>query len=143
MSDEVRHDTEEDTSPPPAWLSVPQAARAARVSERSIHRWIRSGRLSATTTPRGRRIALAELLRVAEVSGAVPPGSDTESQDPARTARHVTGELAGLRVEVDQLRARLAAAEQERERWYQVAHGFLQALPPPAPRRPWWAWWRR
>jgi excisionase family DNA binding protein len=39
----------------PTYLSVPEAAVLLNVSETSVRRWVKSGRLRAITLPSGRR----------------------------------------------------------------------------------------
>jgi excisionase family DNA binding protein len=54
------------SSPPPVWLSLPQAARELGVAESSIRRWIRSGELFAVKVGPGRRYRIdpADLARL-------------------------------------------------------------------------------
>lgn len=55
------------------YLSIPEAAAALHVSERSVRRWVRSGKLAVRPLPSGRvQIPKAEVEKWLEV---VPAGS--------------------------------------------------------------------
>ena len=114
-------------------LTIRGAARAAGVDDRTVRRWVATGKITATVTPAGKRIDAAELLRIGALlnvpdgAAPVPQMSDAPGQ-----------ELAALRQEVRHLQERLADALQERDRWYQQAVALPPAAPPREPRRSLW-----
>jgi len=71
------------SSPDPQWLSVAEAAARARVSERTIRRWVHEHRLPATRVgPRRIEIDIRELDKLRR-----PIGEDPEDADPEPVAR--------------------------------------------------------
>jgi len=54
----------ESGTPPSPFLTVPEAARYLKVSEPTVWRWIRQGRLPSTKVGRLRRIPLAAIERL-------------------------------------------------------------------------------
>lgn len=65
--------------------TVEVAGRLAGVSARTIRYWITSGKLPATAGPRGRLVVLADVRRLAEVTGK---GSGNQ-ESPVATAAEV------------------------------------------------------
>lgn len=121
--------------------SLGQAARAAGRSKTTIHRTIKSGRLSAARTADGYEIDPAELERVFRTvtgDGDVPVERTVTDLDPVALTVEVTAlrSLAEGRAEtIRDLRARLDAAEARLDRL------LLTDQRPPAPaRRSWWRW---
>lgn len=131
-------------------LSIRAAAKVAGLSERTLRRYIASGKLSAVDDGHGARLVdTSELLRLgllrrSPVTGEAVPTGPT------------TGELDNLRERAEAAEARCKDLETERDAWrgqaaawQQQAEGLLRALPAatdspqsdaqgPAPRRPWW-----
>lgn len=138
-----------------AELTLSQAAKASGRSKSTLHRAVKSGRLSASRSDDGSfRIDPAELVRA--FPHAVPARSDG-------TVRNGSVPVAE-RAEIDALRADLAAARQaaavadaerraaesladERAKALDLAERHLsdlrRLLPPPsgAAPRPWWRFW--
>jgi excisionase family DNA binding protein len=86
-------------APPPDPMSVAEAAEALGVSERTVWRYLRSGRLDGTTVgPPGERRTLIPAAAVAALAGERVDGP----------------EAAALRAERDRLAEQLAAAEAAR-----------------------------
>src|SRR5215217_6685855 len=98
-------------------LSVPEAATAAGVSERTIRRWASSGHVRTVATGQGRRVVAASLPEAPVTNGRRPdagrPPSDTETV-MAGQADH----LAGL---VRELSDKLAAATATAAMWQERA----------------------
>lgn len=95
----------------PAWVSVAEASRALEITETAVRKRIRAGSLPA----RGNRGATEVLLSV----GNSPPDSSELMQAEAEWgARQEAARLAG---ELAEVRARLADALLERDRWYEAA----------------------
>ncbi len=137
--------TEDDREAGPR-LSIRAAARVAGVSERTMRRYVASGKVSVTEDGTGARLVdTSELLRLGLLRQA--------PMTPAAMAPVTAPD------ETDSLRERLAAAEDrcrelasERDAWrgqaasWQAqAEGLLRMLPqaPPEPqetpeKRPWW-----
>ena len=142
-------------------LGLRDAARQVGVHRSSIHRAIRSGKLSATRTETGDyRIDPAELARV------FPPGvahvrqraqsrerqyeeviatTETRATGATPSAVHIatlegevkalTAEMRTLRELVDSLKAERADLKAERDKWSAQAERLALAGPP---RRAWW-----
>ena len=69
--------------PEPRWVSVAEAATHARVSPRTMRRWVHEGRLRATRVgPRRIEIDLNELDKLRR-----PIGGEEEDADPEAEAR--------------------------------------------------------
>ena len=102
--------------------SLGQAARVVGRSKTTIHRAIKSGRLSATRTAAGYDIDPAELARVflpVTGGGDVPAERSATDLDPVTVPAEVTAlrALAEERAEtIRDLRARLDAAEARLDR---------------------------
>lgn len=118
-------------------LTIREAAKAAAVDERTVRRWIKVGRISATVTQRGRRVDTAELLRVGALVNL------PESPEEAPAAGGESGpELVALRTEVRLLRERVDELRAQRDAWQDTAQKLLAlpAPPPEPPRRGWSLW---
>ncbi|MGA0069336.1 MAG: helix-turn-helix domain-containing protein [Miltoncostaeaceae bacterium] len=137
--------------PPPAFLTVPEAAEVAGLAQRTIRRALREGRLAGAHVggrwtvdpadlPRFQRIARR---RGAAQSGTVPPpGTGTKAGAQSVTAPEpvangaalvLAAEVAGLVSTVGVLTARLEAAEGEIAALRDALADAQQ------PRRSWWA----
>lgn len=115
-------------------MTIRAAARAAGVDDRTVRRWIATGRITATITPAGKRVDPAELLRIGVLLN-VPVGAARVVDTPGH-------DVEALRRENILLRGQLEDAMRERDKWSAMAERLALA-PPQEPRRPWWAWWRR
>ena len=118
-----------------AMLNITQAARAAGVDRATIHRALKSGRLSATTDDTGARaVDTAELARVFPLRGTGDPVTVAAPAGP--------GVLEQARIaeeSVAVLRERIRGLEEQRELYrqqLQAAQTAMEALtlrlPPPA-----------
>jgi len=109
-------------------LTVVRAAEVAGVSERTLRRYVRSGRVSCERWRGQTMIPAAEAERVRRPAG------------DAHTDRHAP-DIAGR---VQDLEARIRELEADRDAWKAQAQALVLALAPaPSPRRPWWPWSRR
>ena len=112
-----------------------EAARAAGVSKTSIKRSLDSGRLSANKDEFGRwSIEPVELHRVYP---AVTPPEQAVPPPELPDTRVLQTEVTLLREMLEREREISHALEAERNAWRQQATALL-----PAPRRPWWRFWR-
>ena len=93
------------------WVTVAHAARELGITEAAIRKRIRTGALST----RGQRGATQVLL---PVIGGSELGSEPVAVQPLIDAR---AEVARLTEVVAELRARLAEAQTDRDRWYEAA----------------------
>lgn len=133
-------------------MTAAQAAAVTGHSERTIRRWIKTGRLRADKTADGYRIAEADLAAVTghtnghrpggPVTGAVTgqaPGPVT-GHPPGHDRAEDTAALVGL---VRDLQAQLLQTTAAAAMWQERARHLEQqlALPAPAPARPWWRFW--
>lgn len=106
-------------------LTIRAAARAAGVDDRTVRRWIATGRITATVTPAGKRIDPAELLRIGALLNA-PEGAAPQPGAPGH-------DVEALRRENILLRAQLEDALRERDKWSAMAERFALPPAPPAP----------
>jgi hypothetical protein len=127
--------------------SLGQAARAAGRSKTTIHRAIKSGKLSATRSADGYEIDPAELERAFRPmtgDGNVPVERNVTGPDLVTLTSEVTllRSLAEERAEtIRDLRARLDAAEARLDRLLLTDQ---RAGPiPTSARRSWWPWGQR
>jgi hypothetical protein len=124
-----------------------QAAKASGRSKATIHRAVKSGRLSAARSDTGGwLIDPAELHRVYPASGSrdgAPDGGRDTTQPLANGSERLgeRGEVTGLRERIAEqaetirdLRARLDSEVEERRRLLALLTG---------PRLPWWRRWFR
>ena len=92
-------------------MTIPEAAEALGVSERTIWRYIRSGRLHGETTG---SVGQQRTLIDASAVDAVRAGRGGEEASALRAeVERLSDELAGLRAEREQLRTALMAARNE------------------------------
>lgn len=140
------------------WLTLPQAALAYHLSERTLRRRIALPPGDPDHLPSGKQ---GVQIRVKPPRGYVPPApAPTEAQDAPPTAIELVSEQFGQMIaamrqdqetlrdelaaeraarladkeEMGRLRGRLEAAEAELERARQLS----PTTPPEAPRRRWW-----
>jgi hypothetical protein len=109
-------------------LSLAQCAIETGRDRSTILRAIRKGRLSASRDSAGAyRVQPVELFRVfdARRAEALPEAAPQHSQANAQ-----------LELRIAELKATLADALEQRDRWQAVAERLT--LSPPAPRRAWW-----
>ena len=95
----------------PRTLTIAEAAATLGVSERTVWRYLRSGRLQGETSgPVGQQRTLIDLSGVE----AVAAGRSGEGTSALRAeVERLADEVAGLRAERDQTRTALAAARAE------------------------------
>ena len=127
-------------------LTPLQAAKAVGASKATIHRAIKSGKLSAIRQDDGSfLIDPAELYRVYETAH-----DNTKKQHETPFIVGETGETVRLQAELDGARALQLMLERqiddlklERDRWHAQAErlALAAAAPQPAPDRR--AWWKR
>ena len=130
MTGEMPDTTGERRTVPGAWVRVAEAAQLLGVSERTIRRWIHSGRLPKDDS------GPVLLVGVSGERQATPGMSDT--------AGHLV-ELAELRVQVDMLTRQNEELGRDKDYWRQQAEAALvnQRLLLEAPkRRLRWPWER-
>ncbi len=143
----------------PQTVTIADAARILGLHRRTVERRIKSGELTAVTTA-GRRMVVLEDT----------PTSEPLPQSSATPPRHADGSAADNAALVEELRARVADLQEERDHWRQTAAdlsrnlsevtGTLYALrealgwqaltpgeqdtaPPEPVQRPWWQFWRK
>ena len=91
------------------WVTVAVAAEALGKSERTIRRWVASGKLPTDrTTP----AILVDIAGHMPPRGVPKPEGDTTMPD-------VAGEVAALRAEIERLREALDTCQAERDRLWQ------------------------
>lgn len=130
-------------------LTLGEAARQAKVSKTTIHRSIKSGRLSAQRNDDGTySIDPAELFRVFGSSSRSGTVSVEQTVTPSsRPASPL--EVALLKERIEELKAdrdaRIAELQADRDAWKAQAERLLlnPPAPAPAPSRPSWLPWRR
>lgn len=137
-------------------LSLSKAARLARTSKATIHRQIKSGKLSATRQDDGSySIDPSELARVHPIS-VIPlepvaaPSAETivtppdPALEPAGTPV-LAAELMGARQLIHFLETQVSDLRQDRDAWRQQAERLALAAPviTPAPATSARPWWRR
>lgn len=125
-------------------MSPAQAAHHAKVSRRTLMRAIDTQELPAFRDNRNRwQIRPEDLEKWADAqcapSGHAHPLPTPLAQDETAL------ELAAARATIPQLEARLAATEQDRDRWRAMAETLAARAPDPPdpptpPRRRWWPW---
>jgi hypothetical protein len=93
------------------WVTVARAAREFGITEAAVRKRIRSGALAA----RGQRGATQVLLTV---SNSSEQSRQLVAAQPLIDSR---AEVARMTEEVAELRARLAEAQTDRDRWYEAA----------------------
>jgi excisionase family DNA binding protein len=92
-------------------MTIPEAAEALGVSERTIWRYLRSGRLHGETTgPVGQQ---RTLIDASAVDAARAGRGGGEASALRAEVERLSDELAGLRAEREQLRTALMAARNE------------------------------
>jgi excisionase family DNA binding protein len=133
-------------------FSLSQAAKHAGVSKATIHRAIKSGRLSALRQDDGSyQIDEAELHRVYEltVTGETAEGGSAETirnpeQPPPETTAVLEAELTGARALVRLLEVQVEDLRRDRDGWRTQAEASQRLLTPPPSSattvrpRPWW-----
>jgi len=135
---------------PGTFLTVPEAAHASGLAERTIRRALREGRLGGVNVAGRWSVDPADLVRFGRLArrrstgtGTVPPGAGTGTNGAAQrgtagepvadsAALVLASDVAALVVTVDTLTARLEAAECE------LAALREQLAEAHAPRVPWW-----
>lgn len=135
---------------PGTFLTVPEAAHASGLAERTIRRALREGRLGGVNVAGRWSVDPADLVRFGRLArrrgtgtGTVPPGAGTGTNGAAQrgtagepvadsAALVLASDVAALVVTVDTLTARLEAAEGE------ITALREQLAEAHAPRVPWW-----
>jgi hypothetical protein len=95
----------------PAWMSVAEASRVLRISETAVRKRVRIGALPA----RGDRGSTEVLISIANLPA--------RSSQPTRSELGSEARCEGERLvaELSEVRARLADAQLERDRWHSAA----------------------
>jgi hypothetical protein len=122
-----------------ATVGLAEAAKMTGRNQSTIHRAMKTGRLSYTQGEAGeRRIDLAELTRVFGSNGvAIAPSKTAQGSEIAALQR-----LLGDRDEtIRDLRARLDASDEERRTVQAQLTALLTAPRPDPARRSWWKLW--
>ena len=115
-------------------MSPAQAAHLLNISRRKIMRAIERHELKAIRDNRNHwKIAPADLDRWAGAQWA--PTGHAHPEMPTLPTPDTVVELAALSVENAQLRARLSAAETDRDHWRSMAEKLAAQ-----PKRKWWEW---
>lgn len=126
--------------------TLADAAKAANVTKPTLWRRIKKGAISATKAEDGTyRIDPAELHRyLSSVSSTKPEPLQRTNQEHAQQSVTApdTAEMIALRAEVEKLKALLARADEDRDRWARQAERLALPAPAPAP-APLFRWWRR
>src|SRR4051812_27216726 len=134
-------------------VGLSEAAKLTGRNQSTIHRAMKTGRLTFTVAENGeRRIDVAELERAFGLKGSASPDAIAQ---PLQSHAAQGSELAALQRLLDDredtirdLRARLDTSEQERRASQAQLAAFLtdqrSTTPPPEPaaRRRWWRWGR-
>jgi hypothetical protein len=142
-------------------VGLAEAARLTGRNQSTIHRAMKTGKLSFTRTPAGeRQIEIAELERVFPLRGAMAQAVQSHSAQAGESVpalqliEHQAATIADLHATIRDLQRRLDAESEERRRVQERLTGLLthrQAGSVPATgsadvsdvRRPWWRRWRR
>lgn len=138
-------------------LSLSKAAKVVGVSKATIHRAIKSGRISAVRQDDGSYlIDPAELNRVYPAISSSDNGGTSETGSPKRTATAsalavMAAELAGARQLIESLRHQVDDLRHDRDAWRQQAEAAQNLLvaardtarPPPATPSPGRSFWKR
>jgi len=123
-------------------IGIAEAAKLAGVSKPTLHRAIRSGKLTAKRSERHAQaleIDPAELARVFPIRNAPErsaPVDSVESGPVIRTEPVESVELAVTRARLEEATKRIADLAADRDAWRAQAERL--ALAPPAVVRPWW-----
>lgn len=113
----------DDTPYPAEFVAVESAGKRAGISPRTLRHWIATGKLPAIAGKRGKLVSIAEVRRLALLTGKTvgnpddPPGNPATSADPL--AEDVAGNLADnadAALVTDTARQRLATI---RDEWLQ------------------------
>ena len=111
-------------------MNAAEAAQAAGVNPSTVTRWVQAGRLAHERRPNGQ-------LEI--------PESALEEFLADRTAAPPSAASVALAVAEERIRGLETLVAQQGE-WLRLSEGrlqlALQALPPPAPLRSWWQFWR-
>lgn len=152
MTDDTIHalDAPDRPVPPGTFLTVPEAAAASGLADRTIRRALREGRLAGATVGGRWTVDPADLPRFGRLArrrrgtGTVPDGASTGTSTgaplvttpepvPDSAALVLASDVAALVVTVDTLTARLDAAEGEIAT---LRDALAEAT---RPRRSWWS----
>ncbi len=101
----------------PQTVTIADAARILGLHRRTVERRIKSGELTAVTTA-GRRMVVLEDT----------PTSEPLPQSSATPPRHADGSAADNAALVEELRARVADLQEERDHWRQTAADLSRNL---------------
>jgi hypothetical protein len=134
-------------------VTIPEAARLLRVSERTVRRRLRSGELKGSHVS-----SVGGFAWMIDLPDTVTQGG----QEPGQADSLTTGEIAAMKALVSQMEAQIAAQQRQLEKQEEAYHWQLEAkdkqieqlhvllqqaqaaLPSPAgTRRLWWRFWQR
>lgn len=105
-----------------ARLTIKEAVTIAQVSESTLRRDIKSGKVSSEKDDRGRRrIDTAELVRVYGMLTHLTPSNDSE-MNTVDTPRDAPKIIALLETQVDDLKAQLESANAEKKELLELAN---------------------
>jgi transposase-like protein len=128
-------------------VSVSEAARLVGKNRKTLYRAIDTGRLSATTSATGeRQVDIAELVRVygelrhTRHSDTMPQMSQHETANATDATAEFKAQIAALKAENEQLKARLADGKEHINDLRQQVL-MLRDMRPQETARP--SWWRR
>ncbi len=120
------------------WVTVPEAGRLLNKSERTIHRWVSSGRLPSRKESGRLLVDVSDVLPVTGVS-------DPSSMAVLRSkVTDLQGQVDILQSEVDNLRDLVDRQDREIE-FLRQAHAAalrLQQVAIEQPKRSWWPPWK-
>ena len=105
-----------ETSSQPSWISVAEAARTLGVSETAVRKRIRVGTLPARGERGATQVQVSVVTTSQPRSQPMQPGFATDA----------TLEVARLTGENAELRARLADAQADRDRWHASATAAIE-----------------
>jgi hypothetical protein len=105
-----------DTSSQPGWVTVAEAARALGISETAVRKRIHAGTIASRGEPGATQVQIS-------VVGNSQPGSQLPQLEFATDATHEVARLTGENAE---LRARLADAQADRDRWHASATAAIE-----------------
>jgi hypothetical protein len=128
----------------PVHVTLGQAAKQSGLSKSTISRAILQGKLFAVRSADtgSYQIEQSELARYLDAVAVIraeagAPGQAASSHATAATAV-LQAQIEGLRQITDLLRAELADAKKDRDRWRVVAEATGRLLSDATVRRPWW-----
>jgi excisionase family DNA binding protein len=119
-------------------VTISEAVRLLRVSDRTIRRRIRNGEL------RGRQVSNpGGFAWMVEVPDDLPEGLPSPDENGATALiKKMEAHITSLETHITSLEAQLVAKDKQISELHVLLQQTQAALPAPGG-RPWWKWWRR